>query len=202
MKKIITITTDFGDQLAAAQLKAVIADLNFDALVIENHSVTPFSIIEGAFSLALVSRFSPKGTVHVGVIDPGVGSKRRGIIIKTNKSWLIGPDNGLLFQAANNETIQQAWKIQESHISKEISNTFHGRDVFVKSAAYLSLGKSPADFGSTKIPITSLVKLYFKNGQVLHIDSYGNIKLHCLQEIYSHKKLLIKTKKTFLKFLL
>lgn len=195
MNKLITITTDFGDQLAAAQLKAVLADLGFDGQIIENHSVTPFSIIEGAFSLVLLARFCPKEAIHVGVVDPGVGSNRRGIIIKTNKSWFVGPDNGLLFQAATSENIDSVWEIKGSLISKNVSPTFHGRDVFIKSAAYLSLGKKPEDFGNTKIPAKSLVKLYFKTGQVLHIDPYGNIKLHCLQKIYSHKKLTIKTRK-------
>lgn len=195
MHKLITITTDFGDQLATAQLKAVLANLGFDGLVIENHSVTAFSTIEGAFSLALVSRFSPKGTIHVGVVDPGVGSNRRGIIIKTNKSWFVGPDNGLLYQAAILERIESVWKIKESLISKNVSPTFHGRDVFIKSAAYLTLGKQPEDFGSKRVPVKSIIKLSFQNGQVLHIDSFGNIKLHCLQKIYSHKELTIKTRK-------
>ena len=199
MNKLITITTDFGDQLAAAQLKAVLLDQGFDGQIIENHSINAFSITEGAFSLALIARFSPKGTIHVAVVDPGVGTNRRGIIIKTARSWFVGPDNGLLFQAANNEIIQQVWKLQESHISKEISNTFHGRDVFVKAAAYLSQNKQPEDFGSTNISVKSLVKLNLKNGQVLHIDSFGNIKLYCSQEINSHKTLLIKTKKNIFK---
>ena len=125
MNKLITITTDFGDQLAAAQLKAVLLDQGFDGQIIENHSINAFSITEGAFSLALIARFSPKGTIHVAVVDPGVGTNRRGIIIKTARSWFFGPDNGLLFQAANNEIIQQVWKLQESDISKETSNTFH-----------------------------------------------------------------------------
>lgn len=195
MNKLITITTDFGDQLAAAQLKAVLADLGFDGQIIENHSVAPFSIIEGAFSLALVSKFSPKGTVHVGIIDPEVGSNRRGIIIKTKKSWLVGPDNGLLFQAAISEKIESVWKIKESSISANVSPTFHGRDVFIKVAAYLALEKKPEDFGSINISDKSLVKFSYKTGQVLHVDPYGNIKLHCLQKIYSHKKLTIKTRK-------
>lgn len=195
MNKLITITTDFGDQLAAAQLKAVLANLGFDGLVIENHSVTAFSIIEGAFSLALIARFSPKWTIHVGVVDPGVGSNRRGIIIKTKKSWFVGPDNGLLYQAAISEKIEFVWKIKESSISENVSPTFHGRDIFIKVAGYLALGKKPEDFGSISIPDKSLVKFSYKNGQVLHIDSYGNIKLHYLQEIYSHKKLIVKTRK-------
>lgn len=195
MNKLITITTDFGDQLAAAQLKAVLLDLGFNGQIIENHSVTPFSIIEGSFALALLARFCPKGTIHVGVVDPGVGSNRQGVIMKTEKSWFVGPDNGLLFQAAISEKVESVWKIKESLISRNPSPTFHGRDVFIKVAAYIALGKKPEDFGNTKIPAKSLAKLYFKSGQVLHVDSYGNIKLHCLQKIYSHKKLTIKTRK-------
>lgn len=195
MNKVITITTDFGDQLAAAQLKAVLVNLGFDGTVIENHGVTAFSIIEGSFSLVLVSRFSPKNTLHVGIVDPEVGSNRRGIIIKTDKSWFVGPDNGLLFQAATNEKIRSVWKIKESSISANVSPTFHGRDVFIKAAHYLALGRKPEDFGSINIPDKSLVKFSYKNGQVLHVDSYGNIKLYYSQEINSHKKLIIKTRK-------
>lgn len=195
MNKLITITTDFGDQLAAAQLKAVLADSGFDGQIIENHSVTAFSVIEGAFSLALISKFSPKGTVHVGVVDPGVGSNRRGIIIKTDKSWLVGPDNGLLFQAATNEKIRSVWKINESLISKNISPTFHGRDVFIKVAGHIALGKKPEDFGSINVSNNSLVKFSYKNGQVFHVDSYGNIKLYCSEDLNSHEKLIIKTRK-------
>ncbi len=195
MNKLITITTDFGDQLASAQLKAVLANLGFDGQIIENHSVAPFSIIEGAFSLDLVSKFSPKDSIHVGIVDPGVGSKRWGIIIRTDKSWFVGPDNGLLSRAAISEKILDVWKIKESSVSKNVSPTFHGRDVFIKVAGYLSLGKGPEDFGSIKIPTKSLVKLSFKNGQILHIDSYGNIKLYCPKELNSHKKLFIKTRK-------
>lgn len=198
MSRLITITTDFGDQLAAAQLKAVLADQGFNGQVIENHSITPFSISEGAFSLALLSKFCPKRTVHVGIVDPGVGSNRRGIIIKTDKSWFVGPDNGLLFQAAANEEIRSVWKINEPSISDNISPTFHGRDVFIKVAGYITLGKKPEDFGSISVSNNSLVKSSYKNGQVLHVDSYGNIKLYCSEDLNSHKKLVIKTgKNTF-----
>ena len=145
MKNIITITTDFGDQFAAAQLHAIIATYNFDGNIIENHSITPFSIEEGAFEIWQLSKFTPENTVHLGVVDPGVGSSRWGIIIKTKKGWYVGPDNGLLYPAATRDGITQVWKIKEESFG-DISNTFHGRDVFVKAAVLLSQGKKPQDF--------------------------------------------------------
>lgn len=177
MNKLITITTDFGDQLAPAQLKAVIATLGYTGRVIENHGVTAFSITEGAFEINLIARFSPIDSVHVGVVDPKVGSDRKGIIIKTKKSWLVGPDNGLLYITALEEGIESVWQLIEYQFGDDISNTFHGRDVFIKAAVYLSQSKKPEEFGSIKIDPSSIEQLNFKIGEVLHIDYYGNIKV-------------------------
>ena len=193
MHSLITITTDFGDQFAAAQLRAVIASLNFDGQVIENHSVTPFNISEGAFELLTLAKFCPSGSVHVGVVDPGVGSQRKGIIIKTEKSWLVGPDNGLLYPLAKKETIQRVWQLQESKVSDYVSQTFHGRDVFIKAAAYLAHGKSPEEFSCLNIDSETLEKLDFKPGQVLHIDHYGNVKVYWPEKTQLDKTLEIKS---------
>ena len=106
-KNLITLTTDLGDQFAVAQLHVVLARDGFDGRVIENHSVTPFSILEGAFEIDALSRFTPVGTIHVGVVDPDVGSDRRGVVIRTKKSWFVGPDNGLLYPTAVHDEIQQ-----------------------------------------------------------------------------------------------
>src|SRR3989338_8672237 len=111
MDKCITITTDFGDDFAAAQIRAVMATLNHNGRVIENHSVTSFSITEGAFEIYVVAKYAPKGTVHLGCIDPGVGSERRAIIIKNSSSWFVGPDNGLLFPAATSAAVEKIWEI-------------------------------------------------------------------------------------------
>lgn len=174
MKPIITITTDFGDQFAASQLKAVVCSLGFTGQIIENHDVSSFSITEGAYGIWQLSKYCPQNTIHVGIVDPGVGSERNGIVIKTKNFWFIGPDNGLLWKAAHQNKILQSWKIDENNFGS-VSTTFHGRDVFVKVAVLLSGNKRPEDFGCR--PIRNIKKLEFKNGQVLHIDDYGNAKI-------------------------
>lgn len=195
---LITITTDFGDQFAAAQLKAVAYSLGFKGKIIENHSVTPFSVLEGAFELAELARFCPLGAVHLGVVDPGVGSQRAGIIIQTGKSYFVGPDNGLLYPAAQREKIVKVWKINEGGVSKKFANTFHGRDIFIKAAIYLAQGKTPEEFGCQKI--RKLEKLAFKPGQVVHVDHYGNVKVWWKKKLDGHLVVngqKIPTAKTF-----
>lgn len=194
MKKLITITTDFGDSFAAAQLRAVTASLEFDGSLIENHDVSSFSIVEGAFQVLTLSRFCPNGTIHVGVVDPGVGSDRAGIIIQSKDNWYVGPNNGLLYQAANKDGILNLWKLKESYISDYVSNTFHGRDVFVKAAVYLAHGKRPEDFQSKRIAISDLVKNSFQDGQVLHVDHYGNVKIQWNNKLSVGRKLSLKLK--------
>jgi hypothetical protein len=171
--KLITITTDL-DQFAHAQLKAVIFALDYQGKIIENHNVTPFSIIEGAFQIKTISRFCPRNSIHLGIVDPGVGSKRAGIIIQTKKSFFVGPNNGLIWPAASEEKIISTWRLDESYFGSG-SNTFHGRDYFIKAATLLAQGILPKDFGC--LPTDFIQKLDFIKGQVLHIDNYGNIKL-------------------------
>ena len=197
MKKLIAITTDFGDEFAVAQLHAILAAQQYEGKVIENHSVTPFSIVEGAFQIQSLSKFTPSGTIHLGVVDPGVGSKRAGIIIKNHSSWFIGPDNGLLYPAAKAAGIDQVWRIKESKISDNFSNTFHGRDVFIKAAIFISKGKNPEHFGSEKINPDKISKLTIRNGQILHIDAFGNIKVFWEKQIVIGQvfKIKIKNKK-------
>jgi len=193
MKNLIAITTDFGDGFASVQLRAILSSLHFAGEVIENHGVTPFSILEGAFQILILSRFTPPNSVHVGVVDPGVGSERKGIVIKTNRFYFVGPNNGTLWPAANNDHIVSVWQLQETKISNEISNTFHGRDVFIRVAAYLAKGKRPESFGAIKVSQSVLEKKDFKSGQILHIDSYGNIKIHWSEEkINFGEKLLVE----------
>jgi len=174
--KTITITTDFGDGFATSQLHCVLACLNFNGKVIENHDVKPYSIVEGAYGIWQTSKYCPKGIVHVGIIDPGVGSDRVGIVIKTKNFWLVGPDNGLLYPAAKRDGIKKVWKINNSSFGK-ISNTFHGRDIFIKIAAMLANKQNPKDFGCKEIKTKDLIKLEFQTGQILHIDKYGNLKI-------------------------
>ncbi len=172
--KLIAITTDL-DQFAHAQLKAVLSSLGFNGQIVENHSVSPFSITEGAFEIKTLCEFCPKNSVHLGIIDPGVGNDRAGIIIQTENSFFVGPDNGLFWPAAIEEKIINIWEINPEYFG-DISNTFHGRDYFIKAAVFLALGKNPQDFGCQKIE--KIKSLKFKNGEVLHVDNYGNLKIY------------------------
>ncbi len=176
--ELITFTTDLGDQFAAARLKIRAIKLGYRGEIVENHNVTPFSIVEGAFILNRMARDClPGSATHVAIVDPDVGSKRRGIILRTERSFLIGPDNGVLVPTATEEGIKEAWKIDEGKINGRISVTFHGRDVFTPAAVYLAQGRKPESFGCTRIDPSSLVKFAFEPGQVAHVDHYGNLKI-------------------------
>ena len=167
--QIITITTDLGDGFATSQLKVIVAGLGYDSHLVENHDVEPFSIVEGAYGIWQLAKFCPPGTIHVGIVDPGVGSERAGIVIKTKSFWFIGPDNGLLYPAAVADGIEKVWKINNG---ADISNTFHGRDIFIKQAVRLARDEEP---GGEEIK--DILKLEFTEGQIVHIDHYGNAKI-------------------------
>jgi S-adenosyl-L-methionine hydrolase (adenosine-forming) len=194
MKKLITVTTDFGDSFATSQIKAVIYSLGFEGNIIENHDVSDFSITEAAFQLLTLANYCPKETIHICVVDPGVGSSRAGVVIQTRNFWFVGPDNGCLYPASFKDRIINAWKISEQAINKNIFKTFHGRDVFVRAGIFLSQNKHPDEFGSTSIDVNKLQTVLFKNGQVLHIDHYGNIKINWDGKIQVGRKLLLKLK--------
>ncbi|HJZ05323.1 MAG TPA: SAM-dependent chlorinase/fluorinase, partial [Patescibacteria group bacterium] len=168
-KPLITITTDFGDGFATSQLKVIVAGLGYTGHLVENHDVKPYSIVEGAYGIWQLAKYCPKGSVHVGVVDPGVGSDRAGIVIKTKNFWFVGPDNGLLYPAAVADGIERIWKIIDF---ENVSNTFHGRDVFIKQAVWLAQGKEPRGE-----EIEEIKRLSFEEGQVVHIDHYGNAKI-------------------------
>ncbi len=206
MKQIISLTTDFGDTFACAQLETVILSINPDIkFVVASHQITAFSLIEGAFVLSKFSPLAPSGSIHIAVIDPGVGSERRGIILRGKDYWYVGPDNGSLYPAALQDNLEKAWVISEEKIGSSLSNTFHGRDVFAKVAAYLSIDKSPEELGNP-LPLDQLVKLSLENNQVTHIDPYGNIKLSSsssfifgdiLEINFENKKFTVPFCKTF-----
>ncbi len=175
--RLITLTCDFGDRFAAGQVESVIYDINPKAkFILASKEVTPYSITEGAFIIEKFSQFTPSGSIHIGVIDPGVGSDRIGLIIKTREFYYVGPNNGLFYPAASRNGIEKVYRIDENKIGR-LSNTFHGRDIFAKVAAYLSLNQNITDFAA-EIDPSRLIHHKYQINQVLHIDPYGNIKLN------------------------
>jgi S-adenosylmethionine hydrolase len=182
--KIVTLTTDFGlKDPYAAEMKAAILGISPTAAIVDiTHGVEKFNIRMGAYILASATPYFPKGTVHVAVVDPGVGTRRRPIVIETPQAFFVGPDNGLLVLAAEKQGITRVHELTNlGFMLPKVSHTFHGRDIFAPAAAHLLNGAKPAEFGpeiheAVKPQFTKVTR---KNnvtvGEVLHVDGFGNI---------------------------
>lgn len=176
-RRIVTFTTDFGDHFALAQMKASVLMVNSHAKVVTiSNQIKPFSILEGSFVLSRTHNLFPKGTIHVGVVDPGVGTKREGVVIQTTDYIFIGPNNGLFYESFKNDVVK-AYKINEDLVNPKHSNTFHGRDIFARLAGILTLDED-LDGYAVEMEKEDLVNMEFQADQVLHIDHYGNIKVN------------------------
>jgi len=182
--KIITLTTDFGLRDSyPAEMKAVILGISPGATIVDvTHEIEKFNIRMGAYVLASASPYFPRGTIHVVVVDPGVGTKRRPILMQTKHSYYVGPDNGVLALAGKNQGVEHIYEISNRKLMlPEVSDTFHGRDIFAPAAAHLANDTQPTEFGSE---VKKIVMPEFANvirrenmlvGEVLHIDGFGNI---------------------------
>ncbi|MGB9959141.1 MAG: SAM hydrolase/SAM-dependent halogenase family protein [Candidatus Bathyarchaeales archaeon] len=184
MGPIITLTTDFGlVDPYVAEMKAVILKINPDVKIVDvSHQIQKFNIRMGAYILAAAAPYFPYGTIHVAVVDPGVGTRRKPIVVEAENGFFIGPDNGVLALAANRQGIKHVYEIANpKFMMPKISSTFHGRDIFAPAAAFLSKGVLPSEFGSVirKIVTPRFAKIVCKGdmltGEVIHVDSFGNI---------------------------
>src|SRR5215469_2500753 len=140
---IISLTTDFGMRdWFVGTMKGVIFTINPRANIVDiTHEIPPGDIRTGAFALMASWRYFPKGTVHVAVVDPGVGSRRQAIAVQTQNGVFIGPDNGVLSWALKGEKIKTIRLLENSkYFLDSISRTFHGRDIFAPVAAHVSRG--------------------------------------------------------------
>jgi len=181
---VITLLTDFGlKDPYVASMKGVILSINPKCTLVDiTHQVNPHDIREGAFILAQTYSTFPKGTIHLAVVDPGVGSPRNPVLFVTKNYFLIGPDNGLFSIALKAETVKQAVVLtNQKFFLSEISSTFHGRDIFAPVAAYLSLGVKPESFGplfkswhEISFPDPAM-KQGNLTGEIVHVDAFGNL---------------------------
>jgi S-adenosylmethionine hydrolase len=181
---IITLLTDFGTKdHYVASMKGVILNINPQCILIDiTHQVNPHDIQKGAFLLANTYSYFPKGTIHLSVVDPGVGGTRKPILLMTQNYFFVGPDNGLFTLVARREKVKQVVVLtKRKYFLPKVSMTFHGRDIFAPVAAHLSLGIKPSVFG---YEIGSLEELEFEKpiikerkllGEILHIDTFGNL---------------------------
>jgi len=142
MRQVITLLTDFGTRdYFVASMKGVILSINPDAVVIDiTHDVPSFNVLKAAFILWATYRYYPRGTVHVVVVDPGVGTSRRALAIRSRNYYFIGPDNGVLTMAAEDDGVVEVREISNRSVMLgEVSSTFHGRDIFAPAAAHIGL---------------------------------------------------------------
>ena len=179
---IVTLTTDFGPSGYVAEMKGVIYSIAPSANIVDiTHSIHPQNILEGAHVLRQVAPHFPNA-VHVGVVDPGVGTSRRPILVECERGILIGPDNGLLIPAARRLGLLRVIHLSKGEFfRKEVSRTFHGRDIFAPVSGHALSGRAPGEMGEE---ITDWIGLELDHssseegaiiGKVLHIDRFGNL---------------------------
>jgi S-adenosylmethionine hydrolase len=180
---IITLTTDFGlTDWFVGTMKGVILSIQPGAQIVDiTHDIRAGDIRAGAFALAAASRFFPKRTVHVAVIDPGVGGERKAIAVRTSDYFFVGPDNGVLSLALARENIKAIHRItNERLLHHPVSNTFHGRDVFAPVAAHLSKGLPIRSLGPAAKSFVQLSQPRLRrraesiSGKIVYIDRFGN----------------------------
>ena len=182
---IITLTTDFGlnDHFVGA-MKGVLLETAPDAQIVDiSHAVQPFDILDGALTISQAYTYFPAGTVHMVVVDPGVGTARRPIILTGDRHLFVAPDNGVLSLVYDREErISVRHVTAEHYFLQPRSNTFHGRDIFSPVAAYLAKGVDPERFGEEisdfvrfGVPRPKPVDERTLRGVVLKVDRFGNL---------------------------
>ncbi len=184
---VITLLSDFGD-VYPASMKGVILEICPDANIVDiSHQVPRHNISSGAFILMTTAKYFPSGTIHIAVVDPGVGTDRRAIAVKASSSrgpihYFVGPDNGLLIPAATDIGKIEVHKISNKDLFRQDeSNTFHGRDIFAPVGAHIAKGLNINEVGEI---IPDYVRFDFGMvrrmndsicGKVIYVDSFGNI---------------------------
>jgi hypothetical protein len=181
---IITLLTDFGlqDHFVGA-MKGVIAGLAPEARVIDiTHEVQPYQIGQARFLIDQSWRYFPMGTVHVCVVDPGVGSARRPVALEAQGHFFVGPDNGLFSDLLDQPRVKVRQVSNRKLMLREVSNTFHGRDLFAPVAAHLAAGVPFSRVGPLVTdPVRITTGKHFRTGrkywtgEVVHIDRFGNL---------------------------
>lgn len=182
-ERIITLLTDFGlkDHFAGV-LKGVVASIAPAVRVVDiTHEVEPYAIAQARFLLAQSWPYFPAGSIHVAVVDPGVGSARRPILVQAHAHLFVGPDNGLFSDLLDAPRAKVRLIANRKFLLPAVSSTFHGRDVFAPVAAHLALGVAPARIGplisdAIRLPgraVQTSAGLWL--GEVIHVDRFGNL---------------------------
>ncbi|MCM8797370.1 MAG: SAM-dependent chlorinase/fluorinase [Candidatus Omnitrophica bacterium] len=206
MKKIVALLTDFGwDDNYVGIIKGVILNINSNLQVVDIcHSINPQNIIQGALRLKSAYSYFPKKTVFLCVVDPGVGSKREAVILKTKDYFFVAPDNGLLSLVVDEHSPKEIYTItNRRYFIEPLSCTFHGRDILAPVAAHIASGVPLHRFGKRKEALKKIAlpkvivdhKKQCLQGQIIDIDRFGN----CITNL-TEKDLAVIKRKVSLKF--
>ena len=183
-RPIVTLTTDYGtnDHLVGA-MKGVILSINPEVQIVDiTHNVIAHDVLDGALTIGQAYKYFPSKTIHVVVIDPGVGTARRPVLVASDQHYFVAPDNGVLSSVYDQTEALYVWNIISEHYFRQpVSKTFHGRDVFAPVAAWLSkswqtsaFGEQITDFVRFAIPKPKATGNTVK-GVVLRVDHFGNL---------------------------
>jgi len=185
-RPIITLLTDFGwgDGYIGA-MKGVILDINPHCRIVDlAHEIAPHDVMGAALVLGQTYPFFPSGTIHVAVVDPGVGGTRRPVVLEAGDYLFVGPDNGCFTSVLKREHGVQAYELTEERFHlPQVSYTFHGRDIFAPAAAHLSLEITPQEMGPA-VDLAGLTRLAIPDpvvdgatlrGEVIRVDTFGNL---------------------------
>jgi S-adenosylmethionine hydrolase len=195
--KIVTLTTDFGQAGGyAGAVKGVLLGINPQIKIVDiTHEISPFNILEGVLLLNSFYQFFPRGTIHLAVVDPGVGGKRKGILVRTDNYFFVGPDNGIFSFIYDQEKVREMINITNSeYFLGKPSSTFHARDIFAPVSAYLSLGVKPGEFGRAtqecykfRLPVPVHRKGCL-TGEIIHSDRFGNLITNISSDLIRERK--------------
>jgi S-adenosyl-L-methionine hydrolase (adenosine-forming) len=183
-RPIVTLTTDFGTEDSyVGTMKGVILGIQPDALLVDiTHEVEAYDVLDGAIRIAQAAPYFPEDTIHVVVVDPGVGTARRPLVVRAGKQYYVAPDNGVLTLVYERAPEFTAWHATAQHyFLHPVSRTFHGRDVFAPVAAHLSRTFQPEVFGEAVPDVERLSMPRPEDdaqeirGTVLHVDRFGNL---------------------------
>ena len=184
-RPLITLTTDFGlNDHFVGTMKGVILDIVPEAEIVDVcHAVQAFDVLDGALTIAQAYSYFPNGTVHMVIVDPGVGTSRRPILLSTGRHYFVAPDNGVLSLVYGREERLQVRHINAEHYYRQpVSNTFHARDIFAPVAAFLAKGVEIAKFGEEitdfvrfNAPKPKPVDAQTLRGVILKVDRFGNM---------------------------
>ncbi len=198
MRRIIAFITDFGESdYFVGSMKGVILSINPEIEIVDiTHNITPFDILEAGFVLRASCNYFPQKTIFITIVDPEVGSKRRILLAYYKNYYFIAPDNGILSFVIDEEEESTVISITSSHyFLPKVSNTFHGRDIMAPVSAWLAKGINMSSFGEVckdwirlKFPELKKIDEGIYEGEIIHIDRFGNLITNVPSFILENRK--------------